>query len=258
MLIISSGTSDDTVLHPEDLESASLLPTPEQQPQRPRIASKERPLGAVSTRAAAHPALTAIVLGVIVLLFVACAEIGANKGRRLDEVADAAQLKGSGCKESAHSESEQMSTDAPVSESVPDVGWYPSPVCEGALFRHNPTLGERYECGAHNATQDLRVELMPDLGAHQWPLPYIGSRARLEPGAPFNVVVRVADKTGRARDHCANVVRAAIEGTVDAHGREYSVLLPIKTSPFPGGLHRLHIPPLQTGSYSIRVCHFIV
>jgi hypothetical protein len=195
-----------------------------------------------------------MVLGALVLLFFARTEVRVNGERRLGEVSDLAQLKGSGCKESTCAEQ----NDATVSESVPDVGWYPSPVCEAALFRDLPTLGERYECGAHNATQDLRVELVRDQGAHQWPLHDIGSPAQMEPGAAFDIIVRVADKTGRARDHCADVVRAAIEGTVDARGREYNVLLPIKSSPLPGGLHRLHIPPLQSGSYSIKVPHVIV
>jgi hypothetical protein len=101
------------------------------------------------------------------------------------------------------------------------------------------------------------VELVPDQAAHQWLLPGIGSQARLDPGAPFDLIVRVADKTGRARDHCADIVRAAIEGNADARGREYSVLLPVKTSPLAGGLHRLHIPPLRSGSYSIKVLRFI-
>jgi hypothetical protein len=194
-----------------------------------------------------------MVLGAFVLLCFARTEVGVHVERRLSEVSDLAHLKGTGCKESAHAEQ----TDATISEYVPDVGWYPSPVCEGALFRDHPTLGERYECGAHNATQDLQVELVPDQGAHQWPLHDIGSPARMEPGAPIDIVVRVADKTGRARDHCADVVRAAIQGTVDARGRQYNVVLPIKTSPLPGGLHRLHIPPLQSGSYSIKVRRFI-
>jgi hypothetical protein len=256
MLMDSSGSAGDMVAHLEDLETAPLLVTPEQQclrdvPQRSRSSSRERPLGAAPTRAAAHPALTAIVLGALVLLFVACTEVGANGRGPRSEVPLTAPLIGPQVNESARPEP----IDAPVPESVPDVGWYPSPVCEGALFRHNPNLGERYDCGAHNATQDLRVELVPDQAAHQWLLPGIGSQAQFQPGAPFQFVVRLADKTGRARDHCADVVRAAIEGAVDGHGREYNVLLPIKTSPLAGGLHRIHIPPLQSGSYSIRVRH---
>lgn len=142
----------------------------------------------------------------------------------------------------------------PLPSPVPDVAWYPSKYCEGLLFRDQPTLGEQYECGAHNATDELRLELVPGAGGSLfWPLPGQDASATSQAGEPHEARVRVLDSSGRVREHCADIVRAAVQGWVDGEEEGVKVLTPVVVSPSAAGFHLLLLPPLQPGSYDLMV-----
>lgn len=134
------------------------------------------------------------------------------------------------------------------------MAWYPSKYCEGLLFRDQPTLGEQYECGAHNATDELRLELVPGAGGSLfWPLPGQDASATSQAGEPHEARVRVLDSSGRVREHCADIVRAAVQGWVDGEEEGVKVLTPVVVSPSAAGFHLLLLPPLQPGSYDLMV-----
>jgi hypothetical protein len=136
--------------------------------------------------------LLVMIIGALILLRVENAKAGNFASRPVStnlsparDASTSAQFNCSACINQQVVLSAQTSSDEASLASVPDLGWYPSQQCEKALFRDYPTLGEMHECGKHNATQDMRVELVTDF--HRWQFTDVGNQGSWQPGRPFDL-----------------------------------------------------------------------